>query len=89
MVNKKKSAGKLHKKESSLSLFSIDDYQESAPAAGYRNGASLNNAGGIGNNWSSRPYGSNTANYLYFNRSSHNVSNDNRLSGYSIRPVRE
>ena len=59
------------------------------PAAGYRNGASLNNAGGIGNYWSSRPYGSNTANYLYFNSSSHNVSNDNRLSGYSIRPVRE
>ena len=55
MVNKNKLVDKLHdRKESSLSLFSIDDYLDSDPAAGYRNGSSLNNVGSKGNYWSSR-----------------------------------
>lgn len=91
MVNKKKSAGKLHKKESSLSLFSIDDYQESAPAAGYRNGSSLNNAGSNGNYWSSTPNENNDNNAynLNFNSSNHNMNNNNRNNGQSVRPILE
>ena len=91
MVNKKKSAGKLHKKESSLSLFSIDDYQESAPAAGYRNGSSLNNAGSNGYYWSSTPNESNSNNAynLNFNSDNHNMNNNNRNNGQSVRPVLE
>lgn len=90
MVNKKKSASKLHEnKECSLSLFSKDDYPESAPAAGYRNGSSLNNAGSNGNYWSSTPNSNNNAYNLNFNSSSHNVNNNNRNNGYTVRPVRE
>ena len=89
MVNKKKSAGKLQKKESSLSLFSIDDYQESVPAAGYRNGSSLNNAGSNGNYWSSTPNDNNNAYNLNFNSDNHNMNNNNRNNGQSVRPVLE
>lgn len=90
MVNKNKSADKSHyKKECPLSLFSIDDYQENVPAAGYRNGTSLNNAGNNGNYWSSTPNNNNNANYLNFNSSSHNVNNNNRNNGHTVRPVRE
>lgn len=91
MVNKKKSAGKLHKKESSLSLFSIDDYQESAPAAGYRNGSSLNNAGSNGNYWSSTPNENNDNNAynLNLNSSNHGMNNNNRNNGQSVRPILE
>ena len=91
MVNKKKSAGKLQKKESSLSLFSIDDYQESVPAAGYRNGSSLNNAGSNGYYWSSTPNESNSNNAynLNFNSDNHNMNNNNRNNGRSVRPVLE
>ena len=92
MVNKKKSAVKLHdNKECSLTLFSIDDYLDSTPAAGYRNDGSLNNAGSNGNYWSSTPNESNSNNAynLNFNSSNHNVNNNNRNNGQSVRPVTE
>ena len=60
------------------------------PAAGYRNGASLNHAGNNGSYWSSTPYYSDRADYLSFNRSSHDVDNVfYRNYGYTVRPVRE
>lgn len=91
MVNKKKSAGKLQKKECSLSLFSIDDYQESVPAVGYFNGTTFN-SGSCGNSyyWSSTPNSNtNNAYNLKFDSGSHNTNNNNRNNGYSVRPVRE
>ncbi len=92
MVNKKKSCGKSQKESlSPLPLFSIDDRPESVPAAGYRNGSSLNNAGENGNYWSSTPNESNTQNAynLNFNSSNHNVNWNNRNNGQSVRPVSE
>ena len=92
MVNKKKSRGKLKPlDEHSLPLFSIDDYPESVPAAGWRSGSSLNNAGDNGNYWSSTPNESNTQNAynLNFNSSNHNVNRNNRNNGQSVRPVSE
>ncbi|MBR5214990.1 MAG: hypothetical protein IKV80_02065 [Bacteroidales bacterium] len=59
------------------------------PAAGYRNGASLNLAGSYGNYWSSTPHYDTNANVLYFNSSSHDVGNDLRYNVHSVRPVRE
>ena len=59
------------------------------PAAGYRNGASLTNAGHSGHYWSSSPSGNYSAYHLYFNSTSHSVKSNNRYNGYSIRPVRE
>ena len=59
------------------------------PAAGYRRGTSLDNAGGYGKYWSSTPDGNDSAFYLYFNSSSHYVSGISRYYGFSIRPVRE
>lgn len=51
MVNRKKKDGGLSSQEDgSLPLFSIDDCRESVPAAGWRYGTSLNNAGDNGNN---------------------------------------
>ena len=46
------------------------------PAAVWRYGTSLNNAGEYGNYWSSTPYGSDTQNAY-------------RLYGLSVRPVSE
>ncbi|MDD2205445.1 MAG: reverse transcriptase domain-containing protein [Bacteroidales bacterium] len=92
MVNKKKNHGKLKSyKDTSLSLFSIDDYPESVPAAGYRNGTSLNNTGENGNYWSATPNESNTQNAynLNFNSSNHNTNWNNRNNGQSVRPVAE
>ncbi len=92
MVNKKKSAVKLpQSKESSLTLFNIDDYLENAPAAGNRNGSSLNNAGENGNYWSSTPNESNSNNAynLNFNSGNQNVNWNNRNNGQSVRPVSE
>lgn len=92
MVNRKKSGGRLGENiEPSLPLFSIDDCPESVPAAGYRNGSSLNNAGSNGNYWSSTPNESNTNNAyeLNFNSSNHNVNWNNRNNGRSVRPVSE
>lgn len=91
MVNvKRKSCGKSFKRNTDpLSLFSIDDCPESVPAAGYRNGTSLNNAGENGNYWSSTPNESNTQNAynLNFNSSNRNVNWNNRNNGQSVRPV--
>lgn len=90
MVNKKESAVKLQtEKDCSLTLFSIDDYQESVPAAGYRNNGSLNNVGSKGNYWSSTPNNSNNAYYLNFNSSSQDINNNNRNNGQSVRLVAE
>ena len=58
------------------------------PAAGYRSGASLNNAD-YGNYWSSTPSSNSYADYLFFNSSSRYVYYDCRYSGLTVRPVRE
>ncbi len=92
MVNKKRSCGKLKSyNDNSLSLFSIDDYPESAPAAGNRNGTSLNNDGENGNYWNATPNESNTQNAynLNFNSGNHNTNWNNRNNGQSVRPVAE
>lgn len=92
MVNRKKKDGGLSSQEDgSLPLFSIDDCRESVPAAGWRYGTSLNNAGDNGNYWSSTPNGSNTLNAynLNFNSGNHNVDWNNRNNGQSVRPVSE
>ena len=86
------SVDKSHKnRRCPLSLFSIDDRLDSVPAAGYRNGSSLNNAGSNGNYWSSTPNESNTNNAynLNFNSGNHNVNWNNRNNGQSVRPVTE
>ena len=59
------------------------------PAAGNRNGTSLNNAGSNGNYWGATPNSSNADNAynLNFNSSDHNVNNNNRYNGYTVRPV--
>ena len=59
------------------------------PAAGYRNGTSLSNAGSYGYYWSSTPYSSNTNNAynLYFYSSNHSMHHNNRYYGRSVRPV--
>ena len=59
------------------------------PAAGYRNGASLNYAGTYGKYWSSKPVSNNSAYALDFTSSKRNMFNYSRIDGYSIRPVRE
>ena len=61
------------------------------PAAGYRHGSSLSNAGGSGYYWSSAHYGSNSdyAYELYFFSDSHYMGNYGRDDGLSVRPVRE
>ncbi len=74
--------------KTSLAHFSIDDYPKSVPAAGFRNGTSLNNAGENGNYWSSTPDSdSNNAYNLNFNSSNRNVDWNNRNNGFSVRPV--
>ena len=59
------------------------------PAAGYRNGTSLNNAGSNGNYWSSSLNTSNPNNAynLNFNSGNHNTNNNNRYNGFTVRPV--
>ena len=59
------------------------------PAAGYRDGSSLDIAGGVGKYWSSTPYENlpNRANILSFNRFDPEVSFNNRYYGHSVRPV--
>ena len=61
------------------------------PAAGYRNGSSLNNAGSNGNYWSSSLNSDNSWNAynMNFNSGNHNVNNNNRYNGRSVRPVTE
>jgi len=93
MVNKRKSGGKSKSREGEpLPLFSIDGSPESVPAAGYRNGTSLNNAGSNGNYWSSTANedNSNNAYNLNFNSGNNNWNNNNnRNNGQSVRPVAE
>lgn len=91
MVNKTVSCGKLFEESDSLPLFSIDDCLISGPAAGYRNGTSLNNEGSNGNYWSSTPNESNDNNSynLNFNSGNHNTNWNNRNNGQSVRPVSE
>ena len=59
------------------------------PAAGYRDGSSLEIAGGVGKYWSSTPYENlpNRANILSFNRFDPEMSFNNRYYGHSVRPV--
>ena len=61
------------------------------PAAGYRYGSSLDNAGSGGDYWSSTPYESNAqgAYELGFNSSLHRVDWSNRDLGLAVRPVSE
>ena len=60
------------------------------PAAGWRNGSSLNGQG-AGCYWSSTPHGSNSYNayYLYFNSGHHVTGCSGRDGGQSVRPVSE
>ena len=61
------------------------------PAAGYRDGSSLYNAGSNGYFWSPSPYG----NYYYgaydldFDSSKRRMSDNERSYGLSVRPVLE
>jgi hypothetical protein len=59
------------------------------PAAGYRNGSSLNNAGSNGNYWSAtrNEDNPNNAYYLNFNSGNQDWNNNNRYNGFTVRPV--
>lgn len=57
------------------------------PAAGYRIESSLDYAGSVGNYWSSSPYGSNFAYYLYFHSLGYRVDWNGRRYGHSVRAV--
>ena len=60
------------------------------PAAGGRNGTSVNNVGSRGYYWSGKYYNSNNAYRLYFSSSSlDHSSNYNRTDGLSVRLVRD
>ena len=61
------------------------------PAAGYRNGSSLDDAGSRGYCWSSTPhdYIGYPAYYLRFYSSGHDVIGSPRYSGRSVRPILE
>ena len=61
------------------------------PAAGYRFGSSLNDAGEYGYYWSSTPYESDSydAYYLSFDSGDHYVNWYSRSHGLSVRPVTE
>ena len=59
------------------------------PAAGLRIGSSLYSAGSDGYYWSSSPNNYFNAYCLYFNSSSHYVSNRNRNLGHTVRPVKD
>lgn len=58
-------------------------------AAGYRNGASVNNVGSNGNYWSSSVNNENNAYNVNFNSGNLNPqNNNNRYNGFSVRLVR-
>ncbi|MBO7287004.1 MAG: TIR domain-containing protein [Bacteroidales bacterium] len=61
------------------------------PAAGYRDGSSLYDAGSLGNYWSSTPfeYDESGAFYLKFDSADHGGRFDYRGNGRSVRPVLE
>lgn len=71
--------------------FQQDDCRSDLPAAGNRNGSSLNNYGENGNYWSGTLNSSNTDNAqnLNFNSSNHNTNWNYRKNGRSVRPVSE
>ena len=59
------------------------------PAAGNRNGTSVNNVGSNGNYWSASYNNSNNARNVNFNDSNSNPqNNNNRYNGQSVRLVR-
>ena len=58
------------------------------PAAGNRNGTSVNNVGSNGNYWSSSPNSTDNAYNLNFNSGNVNpANNNNRNNGFSVRLV--
>ena len=59
------------------------------PAAGHRDGSSLDVAGYGGYYWSSRPYDTGNAYFLNFDTFQHRTNWLNRDLGYSVRPVSE
>ncbi len=59
------------------------------PAAGFRSGSSLLNAGSYGYYLSSTPDGSTHAYDLHFDNDDHYVSSNGRDNGFTVRPVRE
>ena len=61
------------------------------PAAGWRNGTSLDYTGSFGNYWSSTPDEgkSQYAFYLYFSKGYRDMSQNYRYYGLSVRPVAE
>ena len=61
------------------------------PAAGYRSGTSLYDAGSDGYYWSSSPlpYSSDSAYLMYFNSSSYDWNYGSRSYGFPVRPVSE
>ena len=59
------------------------------PAAGYRDGSSLNYVGSKGNYWSSTPYDSYYAYYLFFDGSGQSMNGSYRSYGRSVRLVAE
>ena len=59
------------------------------PAAGNRNGTSVNNAGTNGNYWSSTANDENNAYNVNFNSDNLNADNNNRNNGQSVRLVRQ
>ncbi len=65
--------------------------RQEVPAAGNRNGTSLNNQGSNGNYWSGtlNENNSNNAWNLNFNNGNHNLNNNNRNNGFTVRPVEE
>ena len=61
------------------------------PAAGYRYGSSLDNAGSVGYYWSSTPHEDydDRACFLLFNSSFHGMDGSYRGRGLSVRPILE
>ncbi|MBQ6729825.1 MAG: hypothetical protein IJQ83_06805 [Bacteroidales bacterium] len=58
------------------------------PAAGNRNGTSVNNVGSNGNYWSASYNNSNNAYNVNFNDSNLNPQNNNRYNGFAVRLAR-
>lgn len=62
---------------------------DALPAAGNRNGTSVNNVGTNGNYWSSS-YNNNNAYNVNFNNNNVNANNNNnRNNGFSVRVVQD
>ncbi len=90
-VNKKSRRKSAHE-EAPFLPFNSDDCPMPMPAAGYRNGTSVNNVGDNGNYWSATQNESNSNNAynLNFNSNGNNWNNNwNRNNGHTVRPVSE